>query len=257
MASHALFAPIEMYNALGMRTPLMSSWRAPLTMPSSYQDYRRAVDEALAEKHERRKRLLFEQHHKWWTELRRKAYGEEDANAAPMWKLSGDEAELSLKLPAFEDGSLSAQLSADGRSLKVIGTARTEGAQLAEIHLPFGPAAATDVELVEQPDGKLSVRTTRKLPELDIKIAKPSPSPPPDESLVASPLIEAASKGDVEAVQVLLEAGADIDAQVRANEEKALEDKFKAVAGTVAKQVAVTEKMKDAGEDAGQPMAEN
>lgn len=143
----------------------------------------------------------------------------------PVWETSEDQAALSMRLPAFEDGSMSARLSDDGRSLKVSGTMCQE-ATLAEIALPFGPSAADDVELVELPDGRLSVTVHRKKPQLDVKIVKPSP-PPGEPAVIES-------------------TGPSTDALEAAEAE--LDSKFKVVAESVAKQVAAVKEMRDASD---------
>jgi len=224
--AHTLFAPLELNGMLGMRTSPTTSW--PWHHDS--QAYKHAIHNAKREMYNQLQRLQSEQLYSQLQKRRHLYNIVHHGDVGPLWQINGDEAELSLALPAFEDGSLSARLSDDGRSLKVIGTARQEGAHLAQIELPFGPVAAEDIELVEQPDGKLSVRTSRKLPELDVTITKPLPSPAPDESLVTD---------------------------AREEEEKMLNDKFKVAADTVAKQIAVTEHFKVDESQSATPKSEN
>jgi len=144
----------------------------------------------------------------------------------PSWSVKDHYAQLSdLRLPAHEDGSLSARLSSDGRSLQISGKACTcQDTTFAEVRLPYGAASTDDVELLQQDDGTLSVRARKpEKPTLDVKIVKPSPAPTATELSAAS----TAARDEKE-------------------EERALDSKFKIAIDAMAKQAAAIELIKDA-----------
>lgn len=132
------------------------------------------------------------------------------------WRMAEDgKAEIKLNVP-WEDGSLTAQLSDDGRSVNLSGQTCTSSSR--NVELPFGPASADDLELIEFPDGVITLRATRTKPAAppELKIIKASPEP-------AAPSEE----------QAQLTATHDREA-----EEKELERKFKTAVDGFAKQMA-------------------
>lgn len=148
------------------------------------------------------------------------------------WHLTNDgEAVLDLRLPVeLQDGSLSARLSEDGRSLKLAGQAcKCQDTTFADIALPFGPSSADDLELVHgENDGLLTVRT-RKPEKADLKIIKAPP---------------AAEHGSDKPTQAAQKASSNAEEQ-----EKELDRKFKVAIEDTVKKAAVVEALQSAAEE--------
>lgn len=171
-------------------------------------------------------------HHKQWRRLQ-VAMEKARQRLDDTWSLiDHDEAAIDLHVPNLEDGSLSARLSQDGRSLKLAGKRCTcQDDTFAEIALPFGAATAEDVEIVQgEAPGTLTVRAKKPAPE-PIKIIKASPAPAHQADATEEPATPAPTR-DVK------------------KEEKELESKFKIAVDGIATQAAVVEKMKSAMGDA-------
>lgn len=156
--------------------------------------------------------------------------------ASPTWTSSAAAMELTIAVPALEEDSLSASLSADGKSLTISGRRAYEGCAcqesvLFEVPLPFTPRSAEAFELThDEKAGLLSLRMA-KFPEDEreaqpLKISKPPPKPPPTTtSETTTTTSRAADAVGARAVGSTLTL-----AQRQEKEEKALEDKFKGLA---------------------------
>lgn len=152
---------------------------------------------------------------------------------------------LNVELPDHEDGSLSARLSEDGRSLVLTGrTCQVD--TLTEISLPFG-VSADDVDLELLPDGTLNVRASRK--EMAVKIKAPQRN-----EMIASGLAEPISQMAREKVERPLATESPANEKVEPirseqQEEQELDHKFKIVIDAVAKKSSVVEKMRAAADE--------
>jgi len=160
------------------------------TMPSWYH---------LAESHRRqhdiqRRRLLALQKtmkDAWRLREHAASHWTKNEDRATHWIANDDHAELDLHLQGVADGSLSAELSSDGRSIKLSGKSKAcdcqQGDVLAKIALPHAVVSPDDLELVQQGESILKIRTAVKRaekPPLELKILRQSPAP---EEQVAPP----------------------------------------------------------------------
>lgn len=122
--------------------------------------------------------------HYWLPRYEREFYvATYEEEQSPRWTASTDAYVLNVPLPAVDEATLSAALSADGKKIELIGEKQIEGCTcrpttVQEVSLPYRPRAE-DIDVIAK-DGSVSLRLARHAGSdgptpLTVKVEKKAP----------------------------------------------------------------------------------